>query len=389
MLNDNLKLTDKKVLHYARQGLKAHLPLHAEGYKVTTDDLLNVLLGVAVSQGTLEAVCQDLQGIAKPETVRTYLNKQLRVADLPQLEQGLNAALAEQAPTRVFQKPQEVAIDFHDRPYYGKTPQPEGLWVHGQLRDGTHCFYRVATAYVIRNGLRVTLSIRFVLPGDDTLHVLKDLIAGLQARQLEIACLFLDKAFAGIDQLRYLSSLGLPAIIACSIRGKQAGTRALCQGNKSYLPTYTFRNTRGRKSFTANLAVCRVFTTAKRTGRKKRQARWLIFILINLTCSPQQAKRLYRRRFGIETSYRCTAQVLGWTTSPNPAYRFVLLALSFFLLNVWVHLCWLFTQQARRGGRFLDTKRFQLSRLAKFLIRSLERYYGCIHEITALAAPLL
>ena len=120
----------------------------------------------------------------------------------------------------------------------------------------------------------------------------------------------------------------------------------------------------------------------------KRRAEWLIFILINLDLSPRQARRLYRRRFGIETSYRCTRQVRGWTTSQNPAYRFVLIGLSFFLLNVWLHLRWLFTQVPRRGRRKLDAKRFQLSRFAKFILRALEQCYGCVHQIVAPALPL-
>ena len=78
----------------------------------------------------------------------------------------------------------------------------------------------------------------------------------------------------------------------------------------------------------------------------------------------------------------------GWTTSPNPAYRFLLIGLSFFLVNVWLHLHWQFTQVPRRGGRYLDTKRFQLTRFTKFIVRALEQRYGCIQEITASAVPL-
>jgi hypothetical protein len=28
----------------------------------------------------------------------------------------------------------------------------------------------------------------------------------------------------------------------------------------------------------------------------------------------------------------------GWTTTQNAAYRFVLIALAFVVLNVWIHL---------------------------------------------------
>src|SRR5713226_4489627 len=139
--------------------------------------------------------------------------------------------------------------------------------------------------------------------------------------------------------MEYLTRQGYPALIACTIRG----TRALCQGRKSYCTAYTFHGAPGTE-FTASVAVCRVFTTARRTKRLKRRAEWLLFILIHLDLSPRYARQLYQGRFGIETSYRCAGQVRGWTTAQNPAYRVVLIALAFVLLKVWGHLRWIFTQ---------------------------------------------
>jgi hypothetical protein len=101
--------------------------------------------------------------------------------------------------------------------------------------------------------------------------------------------------------------------------------------------------------FSASVIVCRVFTTARRTGRHPRQADWLLFIEIHLNLSPRYTRELYRRRFGVETSYRCFGQVWGWTTAKNPAYRFVLIALAFVLLNVWIHLRWIMSQRTPRG----------------------------------------
>lgn len=388
MSKNTLKLTDQKVLTYARESLSEHLPLQAEGYDCTTEDLLNVLLGVAANRGTIESVCADLVGTPDPETIRTYFNAQLCVEDLPALERQLNAALAAEIPPRVWRRAQEVAMDFHDRPYYGKTLQADGLWVRGQARDGTTRFYRIATAYVMLKQLRVSLALRFVLPDENTVTIVADLRKRLKTLGIQVARLFLDKGFAGIAVLDYLTREGQPALIACPIRGKTGGTRALCQGPKSYRTPYTFQGP-VQTAFTAELAVCRVFTTAKRTGRMKRRAAWLIFILIQLDWSPRQARRQYRRRFGIESSYRCAGQVRGWTTSPNPAYRFLLIALSFILLNVWLHLRWLFTQVPCQGHRWLATTRFQLSRLVKFIRRALECHYGCVQEIVALAVPRL
>lgn len=388
MLDDTFKLTDEKVLRHARELLEEHLPLEAEGYTCTTEDLLNVLLGVAANRGTIESVCADLVGTPEAETIRTYFNEQLRVEDLPDLAKRVNAALAAEIPERVRRRACEIALDLQDRPYYGKLSQDEGLWVRGRAKDGTTRFYRIATAYVMVKHVRVTVAVRFVLPGEDIVTVLDDLLTRLRRLGIRVKRLFLDRGFDGVAVMEYLTRRKQPALIACTIRGKRGGTRALCRGHCSYRTRYTFHG-ENSSSFTAELAVCRVFTTAKRTGRQPCRADWMIFILIHLDWTPPQARCQYRRRFGIESSYRCAGQVRGWTTSPNPAYRFLLIALSFVLLNVWVHLRWLFTQVPRRGRRWLNVKLFQLTRLVKFIIRTLERHYGCVHQIIALAAPRL
>jgi len=386
--NHTLKLTDVEVLEQTTQLLKEHLPLKAAGYICTTEDLISILLGAAANCGTVQALATDLVGSPDPETIRGYLREQLRVEDLPKLERQLNAALAEKIPARAWRQARDVALDFHDRPYYGKTSQEKGLWVRARAKDGTTRFYRIATAYVMVHDLRVTLAIHFVRPGEKTVKVVKTLLHQVKKRQIRVERLFLDKGFGNIAVMAYLTHQGLSTVIACTIRGKTGGTRALCQGRKSYRITHTFHG-EGGLSFTANLVVCRAFTTAKRTKRLKPRLVWLVYILINLDLAPKAVRRLYRRRFGIETSYRCSGQVRGWTTSNNPAYRFVLMALAFVLLNVWIHLRWLFTQVPRRGRRRLDTKRFELTRLAKFIRRALEDRYGCVREIVALAAPRL
>jgi putative transposase len=379
---DTPELTAQEVLRHAQDLLEEKLPLNAEGYKCTTDDLFKVLLGVAATKGTLEAVCADLVGTPNPHTIRGYFNEQLRVEELPELEQQLNGALAAEVPRRVRRQAQEVAIDYHDRPYYGKGEQAHELWVRGKAKDGTTRFYRVATAYLVLNGLRVTLALRFVLPDDDTVSVLDSLLQRVTAQGVRVSCLLLDKGFESVAVLEYLTRQGQAALIACPIRGTTGGTRALCQGHKSYGTTHTFKGTQGVE-FTASLLVCRVFTTARRTGRHGRHADWLVFVQIHLALSPRYARHLYRSRFGIETSYRCEGQVRGWTTAKNPAYRFVLIALAFVLLNVWIHLRWRFTQVPQRGGRWLDSQRFQLPRFVKFLQRALEAWYGCVRAITA------
>ena len=139
-------LSAPKVLPHPQTLLEEKLALKAEGYKCTTDDLFKVLVGVAATKRTLEAVCADLVGTPAPQTIRGYFHDQLRVKDLPELEAPLNAALAAEGPRHVRRHAQAVAIDYHDRPDYGKGEQAQELWVRGKAKDGTTRFDRVATA---------------------------------------------------------------------------------------------------------------------------------------------------------------------------------------------------------------------------------------------------
>jgi hypothetical protein len=97
----------------------------------------------AVTQDTLESVCADLVGTPDPETIRRYLNEQLTPEGLPELQQQLNEALAQEIPKRVWRQERDIAIDLHDRPYYGSAPQEEAGNPHSSLVLGPRlCQYR-------------------------------------------------------------------------------------------------------------------------------------------------------------------------------------------------------------------------------------------------------
>lgn len=122
----------------------------------------------------------------------------------------------------------------------------------------------------------------------------------MKTLRIRIERLFLDRGFGGIAVMDCLTGCQQPALIVGTIRGKTGGTRAVCQGRHSYRSQHTCHGA-DRAAFTAELAVGQVFTTAKRTGRRKPEADWMIFILIHLDWIPRQARRQSRRRFGIES----------------------------------------------------------------------------------------
>src|SRR5262249_16401985 len=203
--NDKPKLNDEKVLRQAKKTLERPLPLEADGYRVTSETLDDIWIGIAANRGTAESVCAELAGAPDPETLRRYFREQFIVEQLPELERSINDGLAANWPKKLRRSgPIEVAFDFHNPPDSGKQKQEEALWVSGEGKDGTTRFYRVATAYAILHAQRVTLAIRFVLPGDQTVEVVRDLRRTLLLRGLRIGVLYLEQGFSGVPALRDL-----------------------------------------------------------------------------------------------------------------------------------------------------------------------------------------
>jgi len=212
-----------------------HIPLTANGYRCQTADVWRVLLAAAARHTTIEATCADLERAPDANTVRGYLTEQLSAAGIPELQQQWNDLLRSLIPEWLCGRPQAIAVDFHDEPYYGRDDPDSGdNWVcRGEARAGTTRFYRCATAYLMLHDVRLTLAIVFVKPKMDKVAILKRLLTAVQAAQIRIKCLYADKGFCCIEVLRYLSRRHIAAIVAMPIRGKQAGSRALCRGQKS------------------------------------------------------------------------------------------------------------------------------------------------------------
>jgi hypothetical protein len=170
------------------------------------------------------------------------------------------------------------------------------------------------------------LALTQVLPEDSNLTMVQRWLTRMQQFGFRPGALYMDKEFCEGPSGRYLTKANLPAIIACTIRGKEGGTRALCRGRKGYCTDYTFTDG----------ALARLALMPSRvpdvTGR--RRVKGLAFVVIHLDWAAHKAYRRYRRRFGIKSTYRQFGRLRAHTTSRHPALRFWLLGLALFRQNL-------------------------------------------------------
>lgn len=358
-----------------------HLPLEANGYICTSEMLYDVLMKAASENISIDAACRDLENSASGNRVRELLNERLSAEHLRQCEDQINEALAARLPRQVQSRSVQAAIDEHDEPFYGKTPELKAYTCRSKPKAGTSRFFRIISLYVIYRQMRLTLAVAFVRPEDETVAILRRLLQSVQRLKVRIDVLYLDRGFCSGSVIAYLQELKQRAILACTIRGKEGGARQLCRGRKSYRTRYTFTAPKGLPT-TAEMAVVATLVPGK---DKKRRRKWLLFVVIGLDWKP---KTIYRRypgapwaRFGIESSYRILRRVRVKTTSRNPALRFFLLGFALLVVNIWAFLRWFVARIPGRGPYRLDPTRFQFQAFVSMLRRAIEQLYGVVMAI--------
>ncbi len=375
----NVRLTDQMVRNEAMDRLRPLVAGIEGGWRVDQDMLLDALVYAAAERKSLHSSCASLLGIADDNTVRDYLNAAFPASSVRDLEHQVNHLLLADLPRELFERRHDIAIDFHDVPYYGRVGDLEGWVCRAEARAGTTRFVRIATAYVMRDGLRFNLAVKFVRSTHTKADILSTMLVWLRRHGLRIGCLWLDRGFASVAVIQRLEALRLAAVIACPIRGETGGTRALCQGRSSYTAHYTLHSARDGRC-TVRMAVVRAFTSSR--GRPRR-ARWLLYIQVGCRLTPAEVRRRYRSRFGIESSYRCLGQLRPRTSSRNPAIRFLCLGVGLVLVNLWTKLRYLHCRVLlpprgfRRAPIFHeDRSRFRLARLKDFLRHAVESVRG-------------
>lgn len=88
------------------------------------------------------------------------------------------------------------------------------------------------------------------------------------------------------------------------------------------------------------------------TGTVEVNSTYFAYIVIgNLKMSPQQIYEEYRKRFGIESTYRLMNTMWARTTSRSVALRLFFVDLALLLLNLWAYVKWRFSYKRQAGPR--------------------------------------
>ncbi len=312
-------------------------------------DVWDVLVAAAVERITIETACNLLEEAPSPNTVRAIVRKMLGDdTALERLEKQVNELLVARLPKKLMKRARPVAIDVTDIPYHGQHEEDDEHIRRSRAKHGTTHFHCYGTLYVLKEHKRYTLAITLVRRSDKMFDVTQRLVERGKALGLKPRRLYLDRGFDNNGVVAYLKQQPFPSIIALTIRGKEGGTRALLTGRHSYQTTYTRSSSQyGEQTFDV-VVVCKYSK-----GRYGRQGAYhFAYITIGqVKMDPLQVFEVYRRRFGIETSYRLMNTMRARTTSDSITLRLFYIALALLLLNLWSYIKWHFLFVPKCGPR--------------------------------------
>jgi hypothetical protein len=336
--------------------------------------VLNILLRAASRSISVSAACRDLANAPSDQAVMTALEEGLPKTLLV-LERRLNEALTGELPRRLRRRRWQVAIDWHLTPYYGRPYESRNELYYGKPRQGTKQFHAYASACIIDHGERYTLALTWVRRHESTVTALRRLVARIRELGLKISRVFLDRAFFNVPVVEFLQQEELPFLMPVMFRGRKpkkcrpaTGLRWIKQQAAGW-----YQHTMKNKNREVTVSVCVGYRTHKNRKDGKHVKQKLLFAAWRVTGSPTEIRERYRKRFGIEASFRQLRQARIYTCTRQPRLRLLFIALALVLRNLWVWIHHMLLAEGDRDNRTLHLERLRFKRMLDWIVHEIQR----------------
>ena len=371
-------ITPRVVHQQARQALRGSFDWKPFHESVSIDQLLDLLLLMAASASSLFATVQRFFSFSHQTASLAVKANLPERQNISHLTRGLVTALYDVASLsrKDRRRGWMVAIDTHNVPYYG-TPTPD--IVGGPKKQGTKQFFCYATAVLLHKRRRYTIALEPVFPHTKPHEIVRALLDQIVEKGLKIRGVTLDTGFDSGDTLLLLQERKLAYAVPLRHTGK--GRNRCFEGQHRLVQWLEWTTDKTRR------------LVRTRTFLWKGHLKTMLFAFQgwsgdharNVHDKATQSRRLYRRRFGIETSYRQKNQAQARTTSRDPIYRLLLEGIAYLLRQVWVMLTEILARQSHAPANAWIAA-LPLQQMIDWLVHELTELHPETQEITGKTA---
>jgi len=302
---------------------------------------------------------------------RRQIARVLEGLDLQGVAKEVNLVLRADAKVKFRGQTLSIAMDIQAIPYHGTHHKDEKELGRSKQKEGTTRFHMLATAYVVgKKKKRFTLAVVFVPRGTTMRAVVQALLSLLNKCGIRVNQVLLDRGFYAIDVVRLLMRLNIGFIIP--MRGKRLEKR-----KGSYQTVYRMRSVINGKPTEQIVNAVSVIKYNRGKRFKHHGAMQLCFITYKINLGLREIAERYRKRFGIESSYKLNKAIRPRTSSRNPAIRMFLFSAAVLIQNIWVEVKLLFCKWLPKT----DSRMVTLHDFADILLCWVRRHYGENTEI--------
>ena len=307
---------------------------------------------------------------------------------------ALTLALRKQARPFIPPHPVDIAVDFTEIPYYGTAIDPKRpQFVKTKEGRGTHRAYRYVTLDIVRHEFRFTVAAHYLDHRGRLVEALRDVLRDAEKTGVQIGRLYLDREFYCYNVLTWLSGRGRTVIVPLRLGSRQR--KKWEHGQKSYVDEHVLKDSKGRgPPLRLRIHVLIRYQKGKKFGRHGCQ--YLIYaVLGHLPLDARHAvplretHKLYRRRFGIERSYRIAHLALPRTCTRSVTWRLLYLGVALMLENEWTILRLLYTSEGQQGpnGLTLRDELLRFEDVLELLFSGVCRVAGTVREVSNRKPP--
>jgi hypothetical protein len=370
-LQNSSMISSREVYKWTLNWLVQAKLLKDHGWLCTTTVVWNIVLRAAAQMTSIFAACRDLADAPSDTAVFTALAEGLPKT-LSVLERRLNDAMTDNLPKRLRQRAWRIAIDWHLEPYYGQPHKSRNELYYGKPDRGTTKFHAYATACIVEYGHRYTLALTWVRRHETAVTVLQRLLTQIRKIQVKIKYLLLDRAFFNVPVTEFLQKENLPFLMPVVMRGRRpkkgkpvTGLRWIKRQGAGWY-SHTLKN--GKREVTVK--VCVAYRTHRNRKDRKKKKQKLLFAAWGVHDSPTHIRELYRKRFGIESSFRQQRQARIYTCTRDPHLRLVFVAVALMLRNLWVWIHATMLADGRGDNLTLRPERLRFKRMLGWIAQT-------------------
>jgi putative transposase len=380
-------LTDREVRHRALAWL---LPLLSASlpWKRFSPKLLRGISDLLLRAGARHSSIARARARSKRGPSERHSQRVLEQLVRRKTQRALTLALREQVRRFVPPHAVDVAVDFHETPYYGTAIDPaHPQYVKTKEERGTHRAYRYVSLDIVTHGFRLTVALRYLDHRGRLRAALRDMLGDAQKAGVRIGRLYLDREFYTYEVLSWLKHEGLTVIVPLRLGSSQR--KRWEHGQKSYVGEHLLKDSKGRGApLPLRIHVVVRYQKGKRFG--KHGCQYLIYAVLGGLSLEARHKvplpkthELYRRRFGIESSYRIAHQGLPRTCARSISWRLLYLGVALMLENEWVILRLQYTSEGRQGPLGMDLREelLRFEDLLELLFLAVARILGTVRVV--------